>query len=93
MGSKVNPTILGAFVVSAVLLAVAGVLFFGGGKFFEAKVPFVLFFDGSVQGLNVGAPVIFRGVQVGQVSAIERAGQHRQPRAPTTPCQVSRRAR
>jgi len=71
MGSKVNPTILGAFVVSAVVLVVAGVLFFGGGKFFEAKIPYVLFFDGSVQGLNVGAPVIFRGVQVGQVSVIE----------------------
>jgi hypothetical protein len=37
MGSKVNPTILGAFVVSAVVLVVAGGLFFGGGKFFEVK--------------------------------------------------------
>src|SRR5262245_55102976 len=71
MGSKVNPTILGAFVVSAVVLVVAGVLFFGGGTFFKVKLPFVLFFDGSVQGLNVGAPVIFRGVQVGQVTAVE----------------------
>lgn len=71
MGSKVSPTVLGAFVVSAVVLVVAGVLFFGGGKFFKEKVPYVLFFDGSVQGLNVGAPVIFRGVQVGQVAAVE----------------------
>src|SRR5262245_33026180 len=70
MGSKLNPTTIGAFVVSAVVLVVAGVLLFGGGKFFQEKVPYVLSFDSSVEGLNVGAPVIFRGVQVGQVMEI-----------------------
>jgi len=70
MGSKVNPTVIGAFVVGAVVFVVAGVLLFGGGKFFTVKVPFVLYFDGSVYGLNVGAPVIFRGVQAGQVTQI-----------------------
>lgn len=71
MGSKVNPTVIGAFVVGAVALVVVGVLLFGGGKFFQEKVPFVIFFDSSVQGLNVGAPVVFRGVQVGQVAKVE----------------------
>jgi paraquat-inducible protein B len=46
------------------------VLLFGGGKFFQERLPFVLFFDGSVQGLSVGAPMIFRGVQVGQVASV-----------------------
>jgi paraquat-inducible protein B len=49
---------------------IAGVLLFGGGKFFQEKLPYVLFFDSSVEGLNVGAPVIFRGVQIGQVKEI-----------------------
>jgi paraquat-inducible protein B len=71
MGSKVNPTVIGAFVVGAIALAVVGVLLFGGGKFFQEKTTFVIFFDGSVQGLNVGAPVVFRGVQIGQVTNIE----------------------
>lgn len=71
MGSKVNPTVIGAFVVGAVVLAVAGVLLFGGGKFFQEKGTYVIFFDDTVQGLNVGAPVDFRGVQVGEVTNVE----------------------
>src|SRR4029450_3146564 len=70
MGSKINPTTIGAFVVGAIVLLIAGGLLFGGGKFFQEKLPYVLFFDSSVEGLNVGAPVVFRGVQVGQVTAI-----------------------
>jgi paraquat-inducible protein B len=49
----------------------AGVLFFGGGKVFQEKMPYVIFFESSVQGLHVGAPVVFRGVQVGQVAKVE----------------------
>ena len=71
MGGKVNPTVVGAFVVGAVVLVVVGLLLFGGGKFFKGKLTYVMYFDSSVQGLNVGAPVVFRGVQVGQVSKVE----------------------
>jgi paraquat-inducible protein B len=71
MGNKISPTVIGAFVVGAIVWMVAGVLLFGGGKFFTEKLPYVLFFDSSVEGLHVGAPVIFRGVKVGQVAAIE----------------------
>ena len=39
MGSKVNPTVIGMFVIGAIVLAVAGVLLFGGGKFFRKKLP------------------------------------------------------
>jgi paraquat-inducible protein B len=63
--------VIGAFVVGAIALAVVGVLLFGGGKLFQDKATYVIFFDGSVQGLNVGAPVVFRGVQVGQVTHVE----------------------
>jgi paraquat-inducible protein B len=34
---------------------------------FTRKVNFVLFFDGSVRGLNIGAPVEFKGIRVGKV--------------------------
>jgi paraquat-inducible protein B len=70
MGSKISPTAIGAFVVGALVCIVAGVLLFGGGQFFTEKRSYVMFFDSSVEGLNVGAPVIFRGVQAGQVTDI-----------------------
>jgi phospholipid/cholesterol/gamma-HCH transport system substrate-binding protein len=71
MGSKISPTVIGTFVVGAIALAVVSVLLFSSGKLFQEKAVYVIFFDGSVQGLNVGAPVVFRGVQVGQVTKIE----------------------
>jgi paraquat-inducible protein B len=70
MGSKVSPTVIGAFVIGALALAVVGLLLFGGPRFFAEKRTYVLYFDGSAQGLNKGAPVVFRGVPVGTVSDI-----------------------
>ncbi|MBW1841916.1 MAG: MCE family protein [Deltaproteobacteria bacterium] len=37
---------------------------------FIKKITFILFFDGSVRGLNVGAPVEFKGIKVGSVTDI-----------------------
>lgn len=34
---------------------------------FERKVHFVMFFDGSVRGLTIGAPVEFKGIKIGSV--------------------------
>jgi len=42
----------------------------GGGKFLKKKYMRVMYFDGSVKGLKVGAPVTFRGVEVGTVTNI-----------------------
>jgi paraquat-inducible protein B len=71
MSKKANKTLIGAFVLGAVVLIVAGVIIFGGGKFFQKTVKFVMFFEGSVKGLQVGAPVVFRGVKIGEVTNIE----------------------
>jgi paraquat-inducible protein B len=61
---------IGAFVVGAVALAVAAIILFGSGKFFRKTDLWLTFFQGSVKGLNVGSPVVFRGVQIGEVTDI-----------------------
>jgi paraquat-inducible protein B len=71
MGKKVNPAVIGGFVVAAVALVVAGVLVFGRGEFLKEKMSWVSYFPGAVDGLQVGAPVVFKGVRVGQVTDVK----------------------
>jgi paraquat-inducible protein B len=70
MSSRANPTLVGAFVLGGLVLAVAAVALFGSGRLFRESHPFVLYFQGSVNGLNPGAPVKFKGVEVGSVQRI-----------------------
>ncbi|UCG11538.1 MAG: MCE family protein [Deltaproteobacteria bacterium] len=71
MSKKANPKLIGMFVVIALALVVGGVLIFGSGQFFKEKRNYVLYFEGSLKGLNVGAPVLLRGVKIGQVTDIK----------------------
>jgi phospholipid/cholesterol/gamma-HCH transport system substrate-binding protein len=71
MSHRANPTLIGAFVVGAIALAVAGALILGGRQWFARPQAYVMFFDGSVAGLAVGAPVQYRGVPLGSVTAIQ----------------------
>ncbi|HBF35273.1 TPA: hypothetical protein DDW35_12000 [Candidatus Sumerlaeota bacterium] len=70
MLSKANPTVIGAFVIGAIILALSGLLVFGSGSLFKKTNTFVAFFPGAVDGLDIGAPVSFRGVRVGSVRDI-----------------------
>jgi paraquat-inducible protein B len=71
MSIRANPTVIGAFVVGAVVLFLVALLVWGGTGLFRTKHEYVLFFDSAVTGLNKGAPVLARGVKVGEVSDIE----------------------
>src|SRR5271165_398636 len=64
------PALVGGFVLGGIALAVAAVLFFGGTELFSRTIRAVVFFEGSVGGLSPGAPVTFRGVQVGSVTRV-----------------------
>jgi paraquat-inducible protein B len=70
MSKRANPALIGAFIVGAIILAVAGVLVFGSGRFLKQTDRYVIFFGGSVKGLDIGAPVSIRGVRVGSVSDV-----------------------
>ncbi len=67
MARRPNPAVIGGFVLGALVLAIAGLLVFGGGKFFRSTQRWVAYFDESIKGLAIGAPVTFRGVRVGSV--------------------------
>ncbi|MFA5517179.1 MAG: MlaD family protein [Desulfuromonadales bacterium] len=58
---------IGLFVLSAAAILVLAIVAFGVGALFEKQVIVETYFTTSVQGLDIGSPVKFRGVQVGQV--------------------------
>jgi paraquat-inducible protein B len=66
-----RPAVVGGFVLGALALGVAAILFFGGSRLFAPRFRAVAFFHGSVAGLEIGAPVTFRGVRIGSVQHIE----------------------
>ena len=72
MSKQANPTLIGIFVAGAIGLIVAGILIISGGKLLLTdKTNYVLYFKGSVKGLNIGSPVSFRGVNIGTVTDIQ----------------------
>lgn len=70
MSKEANTKLIGAFVLGAVTLIVIVFVIFGSGKFFQKSEKFVIFFQGDVIGLRVGAPVKVRGVDIGSVTKI-----------------------
>lgn len=71
MGKRINPAMVGAFVLGAVGLILAAVVVFGSGSLFRKTHEFVIYFGGDINGLRVGAPVKFKGVEIGQVKRIK----------------------
>ncbi|RJR39451.1 MAG: MCE family protein [Deltaproteobacteria bacterium] len=70
MAKQANRMMIGGFVVLAVIIMAASLVVFGSGKFFKKTNKYVLYFDESIKGLSVGAPVLFQGVPVGSVTSI-----------------------
>lgn len=70
MSERVRYARLGVFVLASALLAAGAVVFFGAGDLFRAKYPVEMYIDESVQGLDPGAAVKFRGVEVGRVEEL-----------------------
>lgn len=70
MTTRANATAVGAFVLGAIAIGIGLAVVFGSGLFFRDVARYVIYFDGSLEGLQVGAPVKFRGVPIGQVVSI-----------------------
>ncbi len=68
MSKKTNPTVIGAFVVGAVVLLVIGVAIFGGAELLAQRQTYVTYFTQDTKGLRVGSNVTMNGVVIGQVA-------------------------
>ena len=62
---------IGLFVLAGLALLVAGLLFLGADSMFRPRIYLETYVDGTVQGIDVGSPVKFRGVQIGRVSRVD----------------------
>ena len=71
MSEKANPVLVGGFALGGLVIAIAGLLVFGGGKMFEKKFVCVAYFQESLSGMDIGAPVEYKGVRIGTVSDVK----------------------
>jgi paraquat-inducible protein B len=62
---------IGVFVVGSFALLLAAIIAVGAGNFFSKPRRFVCMFQGNLNGLKIGAPVKFKGVQIGVVENID----------------------
>lgn len=77
MAAPQNHWKLGLFVVAGFVMALSAVALLGARSMHKDVGLYVSYFDESVQGLEVGSPIKFRGVTIGTVSGIQVAPDHR----------------
>lgn len=73
MASEASKFQVGLFVLSATVIGVGAAIWLGASRYFENTSYIVSYFSESVQGLDEGAPVKYRGVPAGRVEDIDIA--------------------
>jgi paraquat-inducible protein B len=71
--TKSNPAFIGAFILGALALVALGLIFLTPILHAGRATPVIFNFDAGVTGLQLGAPITFRGVKVGEVTNIRAA--------------------
>lgn len=67
MSQKANPRLIGVFILIAFFVSIGTFFMMNRDRFFSHTTKYVLYFQGSVKGLNVGSPVVFNGVPIGRI--------------------------
>lgn len=68
MSIRANPTTIGLFLIGALLLTLLGAGVLASASWYTDRSDFISYFSESVNGLEVGAPVKFQGVPIGNVT-------------------------
>ena len=71
MSGQPNYFKIGVFIIAAFLLLAAALVFLGADRMLRPKIYLETYVDGAVQGIDIGSPVKFRGVQIGRISRID----------------------
>lgn len=80
MSKSANPVTVGVFVVCATLLTLIAIMVFGASRIFTRTEMAVCYFNESVNGLEIGAPVKYKGVKIGKVEDIRISARQRDMR-------------
>jgi ABC-type transporter Mla subunit MlaD len=72
---KANYFKLGLFVIIASILGAVFLIVFGAGNFLKKELLAETCFNESVQGLNIGSEVKYKGIKIGTIKAIKSAAQ------------------
>ncbi len=70
MAHRFWPTWLGAFFIGGVVLFFLTILWYLPAGRYDVANPYVVYFKGSLEGLDVGSQVEYRGIVVGKVSDV-----------------------
>lgn len=71
MSNRANYFKIGVFVLAGFSLLAAALIFLGAGNVFRPRIYLETYVDGTVQGIDLGSPVKFRGVQIGRISKVD----------------------
>jgi hypothetical protein len=70
MSLKANYFKLGLFVIGAIVAGLVVLVIIGSGRWFQPKLTIETYFNESVQGLDIGSKLKYRGVAIGDVTRI-----------------------
>ena len=71
MSRRANPALVGGFVATALGILTVAAVYLGAARFGGNWYNFSIYFEGSAAGLQVGAPVVLKGVNIGTVTSIQ----------------------
>lgn len=70
MSKEANYFRIGVFILIGVAILVGALIVFGVGQIFQPRIYMETYVDATVQGVDVGSPVKFQGVQIGRVNSV-----------------------